>query len=91
MLMRSVLPDVANPAFDTRAFVNDAKTELYPDIASLGLQGHTLVLNPFDCRCSAWDVGRDVRDEAQAQELAAVMVPPGDNVNKYFYDASRGS
>lgn len=89
MLMNSVLPDVAVPEFDTRAFINDAKTETFPYLASLGLQDHVLVTNPFDARCSAWDVGRDVRDEAQAQELAAVIIPPGEGVNKYFYDASR--
>lgn len=89
ILMRSVLPDVAVPEFDTRAFINDAKTELFPHVASLGLQDEVLITNPFDARCSAWDIGYDIRDEGQAQELAAVMVPPGEGVNKYFYDASR--
>ena len=94
MLLRGVLPDVPVKEFDTRALVYDAKTEAYPDLAALGLHAdgdspHTAILNPFDSRCSAWDVGRDIRDEAQAQELAAVMVPPADGANKYFYDASR--
>ncbi|CAN5280629.1 hypothetical protein BH11PLA2_BH11PLA2_31260 [soil metagenome] len=89
VLLRSVLPDVLVKEYDTRALIYDAKTEVYPDLASLGLQNESIILNPFDSRCTAWDIGRDIRDEAQAQELAAVMVPPGEGANKYFYDASR--
>ena len=95
VLMRGVLPDVlvkdegGDPGFDTRALIFDAKSEIIPDLADLKLRDETLILNPFDARCTAWDVGKDIQDEGQAQELAAVMVPPGEGANKYFYDASR--
>jgi energy-coupling factor transporter ATP-binding protein EcfA2 len=89
MLMRSFLPDVRVKAFDTRALIYDPKTELFPDLRDLGLERETLILNPFDARCTAWDIGRDIGDAAQAKELAAVMVPTEQGQNRYFYDASR--
>lgn len=89
LLMRSVLPDVLVKAFDTRAIVYDPKTDYLPDLAALDLLHETVILNPFDRRCSAWDIGRDIQNEAQAQELAAIMIPPGEGTNKFFYDAAR--
>lgn len=89
MLLRSVLPDVLVKEYDTRAIIYDAKSETYPDLANLVLGHETIVLNPFDSRCTAWDIGRDIEDAAQAKELAAVMVPQEQGQNRYFYDASR--
>jgi type IV secretory pathway TraG/TraD family ATPase VirD4 len=89
MLLRSFLPDVKVKELDTRALIYDPKTELFPDLAALGLEKETLILNPFDSRCTAWDIGRDIGDAAQAKELAAVMVPREQGQNRYFYDASR--
>ncbi len=90
ILMRSVLPQIKDRHLDVRSVIFDAKSEAFPDLASLGLQDDTLILNPFDARCTAWDMGRDITDEGQAQELAAVMVPQAEGgTNKYFYDATR--
>lgn len=89
ILYRSVLPDVKNKALDTRALFYDPKSEAYPDLVSLDLGHEAVILNPFDSRCSAWDMASDIRSQAQAQEFAALMVPPVEGPNKYFYDGSR--
>ena len=88
-LLHGVLKDVKTPAFDTRFLIYDAKADAYSDIAALGLQSHTIILNPFDSRCHCWDIGADIQDDVQAQELAAIIIPPGEGQNKYFYDAAR--
>lgn len=94
ILYRSVLPDVKIKEFDTRVFFYDQKGEAYPDLVELGLAtedaatNETIITNPFDSRCSAWDMGRDIETDGEAKEVAAIMVPPVEGQNKYFHDAA---
>lgn len=91
-LQQSVLPDVKHEKFDTRFLIYDAKNELFGDIALLGLQEHTAILNPFDVDCSPWDIYQDVKTEADAREAAAVIVPPrkaAASTDNFFVEAAR--
>lgn len=88
ILYRSVLPDVSCKGFDTRALFYDQKGEAYPDLVGLKLQHETIITNPFDSRCLAWDMAEDIVTDGDAKEFAAIMVPPVEGQNKYFHDAA---
>lgn len=88
ILYRSVLPDVEHKEFDTRAFFYDQKGEAYSDLVGLKLQHETIITNPFDSRCFAWDMADDIRTDGDAKEVASIMVPPIEGQNKYFHDAA---
>jgi type IV secretory pathway TraG/TraD family ATPase VirD4 len=47
------------------------------------------VLNPLDARCPFWDVGDEVRHEAEALTLAASLFPDQGRENRFFVDAPR--
>jgi hypothetical protein len=66
----------------------DQKGEAYPDLVDLNLNNQIIITNPFDSRCSAWDMAKDIRTDGDAKEVAAVMVPPIEGTNKYFFDAA---
>lgn len=89
ILLWSILPDVKTKDFDTRVILFDPATEAYTDVAKFGLQDTTAITNPFDRRCLAWDVAEDLLDQADAENLSKVMIPPVESPNRFFYDASR--
>jgi hypothetical protein len=89
MLYRDIFRDVAVKGFDTRFLFYDHNSEAYPDLVAAGVERHAAILNPFDARCFAWNMAKDIRRPAQAKELAAVMVPVAEGPNSYFYNASR--
>jgi type IV secretory pathway TraG/TraD family ATPase VirD4 len=49
-----------------------------------------IILNPFDDRCSAWDLAKDVRTPPEADDLAGALIPkgPGDK-DPYFIDTAQ--
>jgi len=48
-----------------------------------------VVLNPFDRRCHAWDIARDIKSPETALQLATILVPEEQGQNRYFSDAAR--
>lgn len=98
LLMESALPQIKKQR-DHKAIMFDAKRELYAYLLKkefspydhTAKEGHVHTLNPFDERGAAWDIAKDIDSEAQAVELANVLIPPpekeGDNA--YFGKAAR--
>lgn len=78
--MMSVLPP-AFPGFDMnfRSLVYDAKTDMLPFIAQMGLNtdAHVILTNPFDKRSVAWDISYDIDNPADSQALADIIVQEG--------------
>lgn len=98
LLLKHVLRRLANPGNGMRALVYDSKTDLLSVVAKMmeGAVGKEIdpvafvherlrILNPFDARCYAWDMGRDITEASEADDVAAVLVPeePGSS-NPFF-------
>jgi type IV secretory pathway TraG/TraD family ATPase VirD4 len=50
----------------------------------------TYILNPFDKRCAAWDMARDITSPSSADQLATILIPEEKNSSSlYFSDAAR--
>ena len=95
--MRSVLRHVGAPGFNHRALLYDAMGDGIPTLARMGFQiastpGSTGVrtLNPFDRRCFAWDMARDIDSPAAAREVASIFIPHDERIGQpFFVDAAR--
>lgn len=88
MLLRSILPAVGSGT-DVRVILYDRKVEAYTELVDLKLRDHTHILNPFDRRAVAWDIAKDIVDEADAREFATLMIPEAEGPNSYFFKAAR--
>jgi type IV secretory pathway TraG/TraD family ATPase VirD4 len=92
MMLRSVFEQDA----PFRSLIFDPKSELLPTVFSLAgdtersvetATSRVKVLNPFDSRCSAWAVCRDIDGPLSANQLAEILVPVGkDDKDGKFYD-----
>ena len=95
MLMRSALVEhdrtTMSTALRCRALVYDPKTELFPVLVAMGVPPEQIVvLNPFDARCTPWDIAADVRSPDAAKEVATILCPhEKDDRNPYFNNAVR--
>lgn len=93
-LMRDVLPAI-HPGTDARALIFDAKNDIVPFLAHIGVRCPVYSLNPFEARnefpcATAWDIASDVTSPARAMNLAACLIPQeGGGTNRYFTDAAR--
>ena len=73
-----------------RALVFDAKLEVIPQLAGMGLQCPVHVMNPFDERAVAWDMSQDITEPATAKQIASIFIPEEKNSSQPFLaDASR--
>lgn len=74
-----------------RSIIFDPKRDMVPVLLGMGLQLNQLaILNPFDTRATYWDVAADVLNDADIVQLAAAIVPVGDNTkNEFFYTAAQ--
>ena len=73
-----------------RALVYDAKLEVIPQLAGMGLQAPILILNPFDKRSVAWDMAVDITEPATAKQIASIFIPEDKNASQpFFADAAR--
>lgn len=91
MLMRSVLTTVGTGSMRCRAAVYDPKRDMFPILCGLGVPKHRILLvNAFDKRGKAWDIGKDITTPGQAQQCAKLLVPGPDDAgaNTYWYKAS---
>lgn len=89
MLMRSVVPDVADVKENVRVLLFDPKAQWNTELVDLGLERYRRILNPFDARSVSWAIASDITGEADAQELASLMFPQVEGENRFFYDAGR--
>lgn len=73
-----------------RALIYDAKLEVLPQISAMNLDCPLIVLNPFDVRSSAWDMGSDITEPATAKQIASIFIPEEKNASQpFFSDAAR--
>lgn len=87
LLMQSVLPLIGE-GLNRRALIYDAKSEIISYVDGLVPRWHTF--NPFDARCVAWDMAKDIDDPASALELAEILIPTtGNETNPFFPKAAR--
>jgi len=89
LLMQSVLPRIGK-GFDCRALVYDAKQDILSTLGGMKLQCPVVTLNPFDKRCVAWDMARDITGPATAQQTASILIPGNRHESQpFFSDAAR--
>ena len=66
--MQSVLPQVGCSK-GTRALIYDAKQDMISIIAGINPACKVHILNPFDRRCDAWAMSKDITSPAIAQQV----------------------
>jgi energy-coupling factor transporter ATP-binding protein EcfA2 len=78
---------------DQRAIIYDPKGDFVSFIFALcGNKAPIKILNPFDDRCFAWDICKDIQNRAQAATVAKIFVPEpvnGGSDNRFFRDGAR--
>jgi hypothetical protein len=78
---------------DQRAVIYDPKGDFVSFLYGLlGKNAPIKILNPFDARCVAWDIGKDITDPANAATVAKIFVPEpkeGGSDNRFFRDGAR--
>lgn len=73
-----------------RALIYDLKQEIVENVTRLGVHVESLtILNPYDSRSRPWDIAADVTDPLTAFEVASIIVPEEQSLNRYFTDAVR--
>lgn len=93
MLMNSLLPD-GDGELRYRSLVYDPKRELIPFLHRLRIPSERVIItNPYDARCSAWDMAADVREPGDAETIARAIIPlPADSdrrdENAFFTNAA---
>lgn len=72
--MRSWLPFIC-PMSGRLAVIYDVKGDLVSEIDSMGLACPHFIMNPYDQRSWAWDIGRDIKSPADVKQLVEVLFP----------------
>ncbi len=91
-IMAQILTQIGKGS-DQRAIIYDPKGDFVSFIFALcGSNAPIKILNPFDDRCIAWDICKDIQNRAQAATVAKIFVPEpvsGGNDNRFFRDGAR--
>ncbi len=87
------------PQGGPRFVLYDAKPDLLPCIfppdyfdtprTDEQIESEFYLLNPFDRRCTAWDIAADASDSAQARDVADVLFPIEDPKRPHFAQTMR--
>jgi hypothetical protein len=89
LLMQEVLQPIGKGG-DHRALVYDAKQDIVSQVVGMGLTGEVKTLNPFDERCVAWDIAKDITEPATALQAAATLFPSDEGSSQpFFVDAAQ--
>lgn len=87
--MQSILTHI-RIGTNRRALVYDAKRDTLATLLGMGIhEDRIIMLNPFDQRCAAWDMAKDIPDPATAMEIATLLVPDKGEVQRFFPEAAR--
>lgn len=84
LLMQEVLQQVGTGA-DHRALIYDAKQDLASQMPGMGFPGAVYTLNPFDERCLAWDMAKDITEPTAALQTAVTLIPSDKNASQPFF------
>lgn len=76
---------------DQRAVIFDVKQDMVSTLLALGIPTERMrIFNPFDHRCYAWDMARDIDAPDTALQLASILIAEDTReTNRYFSDAAR--
>jgi DNA polymerase III delta prime subunit len=88
LLMQSMLSKIEEGS-DNRALIYDAKRDILSIIAGINNKCPVWILNPFDERCVAWEIGKDITTYAQVESLASILVPKGEKDDEFFLNATK--
>jgi type IV secretory pathway TraG/TraD family ATPase VirD4 len=87
-LMQSMLPKIQQGS-NCRALIYDAKRDILSIIAGINNICPVWILNPFDERCVAWDIAKDITTYAQAESLASILVPKAEKEDEFFWSTTK--
>lgn len=73
------------PGHDHRAFIFDAKRELYSKLAAMRPDIPVILVDPFDERGWAWDLAADITSRADALQLAECLIPSSKSETDRFW------
>jgi len=90
LFLQSVLP-LVGAVPDHRALIYDAKSEMMPILAGMGIDTHpqnglVKILNPYDTRSYYWEMWRDIADIKVSAEIALLFVPVNPQVKDQVWD-----
>lgn len=92
LMMQSFIPYIGNEEhdFDQRAVIFDVKQEMLSILFGAGIDpSNIILLHPFDKRCAAWDIAKDIKTESEALQFAATISPETNENTRFFNDATR--
>lgn len=84
LLMKEVLREIGTGA-NHRALIYDAKQDIASQIPAMGIPGKVFTLNPFDERCVAWDMAKDITEPTAALQAAVTLIPSDKNASQPFF------
>jgi hypothetical protein len=88
LMIQSVMRRM-HEAENSRAWIYDFKSELYPflystmEASSPGVPLYCV--NPFDDRCAYWNIAEDVIRDSDAQQIASIFVPKEKGEKNVFF------
>lgn len=68
-----------------RALIYDAKQDIVAQLHGISPDCPIVILNPFDDRCAAWDMGKDITEPVTAQQVAKILIPEDKNASQPFF------
>lgn len=100
-LLKTMMQSIFASETEFTGLIYDPKQELLPFLFLLAGDsseeiekgiGNIRVLNPFDKRCSAWNLSKDIDNPVSAKQLATILVPESKNAGggeQFFINAVR--
>lgn len=85
LLLKTVLGRIAAEKSGVRALIYDSKTDMLSYLAGMVPPEKIRILNPFDSRCYAWDIAKDVTDPSMADDIATVLIPTDKNAKDPYF------
>jgi hypothetical protein len=90
LMMQSVLLRLG-PGSNQRALIFDAKHEVVSIVLGMGLGSVVRILDPFDERCSVWEMADDFTTSSDSLQLAKLLLPDEKTDSDAFWrNSARG-
>lgn len=68
-----------------RSLVYDAKQDSVSIIRAINPHCRIVILNPFDKRCAAWDMAKDIIKPSTALQVATILIPENESASQPFF------
>lgn len=92
MMMKSIIPDFFSGELKRNVVIFDEKRDIYSFLRhELNIDAQNIqITNPFDSRCCAWDISKDIKGPDTALQISTILIPEdAKSSNRYFSDAAR--